>query len=210
MGDITIKALRKAGRKYELRDGAGGVFMLHPATVLSSRLEAGMAVEESEFRRIVQEGAYRLALDCAARLLSRRMHSASELRSKLRQRGYSAETAESVLSYMRSINALDDSRFAESYAEELKAKGLGGRRIRQAMSKRGIIPSESDRAISSQGKEGFLENARILAAKKMRSVKAGEDPRKRRDKLFRHLLSKGYEMDLVRRVVDEVLSPDPE
>ena len=67
-----------------------------------------------------------------------RDHSAKELLTKLRQKGFS-EGAEQAVEKLKEYGYVDDRRFAQSYANELqRVKKYGKRRIESELFKKGI------------------------------------------------------------------------
>lgn len=81
---------------------------------------------------------FRRAFNKAVELISRREHSRKEVVTKLTQRNY-ADVAEDVADELESRGYLDDVRFAQMYAKELKdRKGYGKRRIVQELYLKGI------------------------------------------------------------------------
>ncbi len=78
--------------------------------------------------------AYNKAID----LISRREHSRKELITKLSQRGYT-DVAQEVADKLQESGYLDDERFANMYAQELKLRrNFGKRRISQELYMKGI------------------------------------------------------------------------
>ncbi len=78
--------------------------------------------------------AYNKAID----LISRREHSRKEIITKLSQRGY-GEVADEVADRLEEKGYLDDERFANMYAQELKSRrSFGKRRISQELYMKGI------------------------------------------------------------------------
>lgn len=146
----------------------------------------------------------------ALRLLQRRMHSRRELGIKLRQRGYSRMVVDAVLQEAERLNLVDDAAFAEAYREELQRKGLGEMRVRVALQRRGVgrpvAEVERDPAASSLARSSERERAEVALARKRTALSRETDPRKRREKLMRFLLSRGFALNLVQ----EVLSANPE
>ena len=112
---------------------------------LLASLADGKEITEDELLALEEEVNVRRAFNKASELLSRRDHSGKELLFKLRQKGYSAG-AEAAIEKLRSYGYVDDSRFAFSYAEELRRlKHYGKRRIEQELLKKGV-----DRCVVSE------------------------------------------------------------
>jgi len=143
------------------------------------------------------------------RLLQRRMHSRRELETKLRQRGYPRGVVTATLAEAERLSLVDDAAFAAAYREELQRKGLGENRVRAALARRGVaaaVPAAEveagEDAVADGGDVGDeLARARAAMARRAPALAREPDPRKRRERLIRHLLSRGFAMDVIRQAI---------
>ncbi|MEA4861914.1 Regulatory protein RecX [bioreactor metagenome] len=131
-------------------------------------------------------------MDKALRLLSQRAHSAQELATKLsRGKDASAELTVYALSECRRLNLLNDAAFARDLAAELAARGCGELRIRLELRKRGVSPDDACGALTAV-REDEPARAEAAARFKLKSIRADDPPRKKQEKLYRFLLSRGF------------------
>lgn len=77
----------------------------------------------------------------AIRLLSRREHSAAELRKKLLAKEWSPEEVDELLPGLQQQGFQSDQRFAESYTRMRSNKGYGPLRIDNELRERGVAES---------------------------------------------------------------------
>ena len=145
--------------------------------------------------------------DVALRILGARDHSRLELRNKLLRRGYAEDAVEALIARFCELRYLDDARFAKSLVRErlgVRARGVHDAALR--LRRAGIAGDEAKNALSEigleiDGKEVLLR----LAIKKIALLKH-EESGKRRSKLARFLLARGFSGEAVREVVDRLLS----
>lgn len=131
-------------------------------------------------------------VDKALSLLSRRAHSAHELAAKLsRGKDGSPELAAYAVSECRRLNLLDDAAFARDLSGELAGRGCGALRIRMELKKRGVAPGAAAAAVEA-AHEGEDARAEAAARFKLKSIRADDPPRKKQEKLYRFLLSRGF------------------
>ena len=131
------------------------------------------------------------------RLLSRRALTERELRTKLGAAGYAYPEIRDTVAECRRRGFVNDEQFAADYAEILAARGLGGRRIRLALRQRGIPqPLHAAESEAQRAREALEYKLRLLARE--------TDPRKKREKAFRFLLSRGFSCDNCRAAIDEI------
>ncbi len=143
----------------------------------------------------------------ASAILSVKFHSVSDLRRKLRAKGFYSSAVDPTIEKLKSLDFLNDSRFAESYARELRDKGFGARRISEALARR-LVPQDivrqelakfADDGGSSE--EVWLEEIAKLLKKKERSFEREKDDRKRKRKIYAYLLSRGYRSDQIAKAL---------
>jgi regulatory protein len=125
----------------------------------------------------------------AVRLLSRREHSASELRRKLRHRGVAAQTIDALLRELAERGWQDDQRFARAYAASRVARGFGPLRIVAELEDRGIGSDQSRDAVAALA-EDWCQCA--MTAVRKRFGDAGPTDFRERARRIRYLQRRGF------------------
>ena len=132
-------------------------------------------------------------MNTAVRLLARRDHTGFELQQKLRQRGYGRGVIDAVLTECERLDYINDERTARVYIGQLARRGFGFRRIRLELKKKGLSGDRFESILNESSSEiDEHEIARKILQKKMKSFEREEDSKKRRDKIYRFLYSKGF------------------
>lgn len=139
------------------------------------------------------------ALARAVALLSRREHSALELRGKLIQRGFEESDVDAALSRLTELGLQDDARFAETLGRVRANSGHGPQRLRAELSQHGLSAEQVNEAIAAAGDaDDWLERALDLARRRWpQGVRELRDRRRLADFLIR----RGFAADHVRAVV---------
>ena len=123
---------------------------------------------------------YNKALD----ILSRREHSAHELKLKLQKKFDAISEIEKVIVRLENNNLLNDFRFAETYARIRKGKGFGPNKVYYELAKKGIKESISNEIISAE--DGWTDAA-LKAFKKKYNDGISEDTKEKlKQKNFLH------------------------
>ena len=143
-------------------------------------------------------------MDAALSLLARRGYSARELAARLMRGGMPPETAREVTDECIRLQLVNDEVYARDCAEMLAARGLGARRIRQELVRRGVREFAPDAVEAQQA--GEAERAVDAARYKLRLIPADDPPVKKRQKLYRFLFARGFDPDTVREAADAVLN----
>lgn len=151
-------------------------------------------------------------LKYALYLLELRDRSVSEIRQKMKRKEYEAEEIDKTITFLIGKDFLNDERFAENYAKQLQNRRQGHYKIKLGLQKLGLPAEIIAAKISSISEDSEVEMARELGqeflAKKFKP-KGDEDEfqirRRKYDKLGRFLVSRGYSLDTVKKILDELL-----
>jgi len=123
---------------------------------------------------------YNKALD----ILSRREHSAHELKLKLQKKFDAISEIEKVIIRLENNNLLNDFRFAETYAYIRKRKGFGPNKIYYELANKGIKESISNEIISAE--DGWREAALKAFRKKYKDGISADTKERLKQKNFLH------------------------
>jgi len=135
--------------------------------------------------------------DRALGLLSRREHSARELKRKLQQKGVAVDEATEVVGEMSERNYQSDTRFAESLVRKRALDGYGPMRIRAELASHGIVREAATLAITSADVD-WVQIARRVFTAKYRDTEAADH--KDRQKRAAWLAARGFDGATVRAV----------
>jgi len=139
------------------------------------------------------------ALAKAVGLLSRREHSALELRRKLLQRGFDETEVERALAHLAERGLQDDERFAQSLGRIRANGGHGPHRLRAELAQHGLRAEQVASALDASGDpEAWRQRALALAEK--RCPRGVRDLREQR-RLADFLARRGFGAEDVRAVL---------
>jgi len=138
------------------------------------------------------------AKSVAVRLLSRREHSAFEIRDKLSQREFDDSEIEQAINELQQGGWLSDERYAEAYIRMRQQKGFGPVRIAMELSERGVNDSIIDTYLNAQGNSWQQTLQQQYRKKyKNKAIQDYNDKAKR----IRFLQYRGFTLDAICRVV---------
>lgn len=206
-GTVTRLTVQKNNpdRVSVFLDGAFA-FGVHQNLVLKYGLHEGRVLTVEEQEAIQEEDRVNKAKARALDYLAHKPRTVAEVRRKLQEKAYEAPVIDTVVAQLHDRGYLDDEEYAEEYVRSrFSAKGYGPVRIEQELRKRGL-----DRHLAETAVEDFfaevdeLAAAREHAEKGWTRIRREDDPRRRRDKLYRYLTRRGYTYDTVRQLIDEM------
>lgn len=123
-------------------------------------------------------------------------HCAADIRQKILKQGFSLSEAEKMISYLQSNKYIDDARYARAYAiDKVRFSGWGKMKIRLYLRAKGMSDSIIAEALDYIPEKDYMEALQKVMIAKSRSLDLTDI--KDRQKLFRHLASRGFESQLI-------------
>ncbi len=204
----TITALqvdkRKRDRVNVFLDGARAFSL---ASTLAAGLGAGQPLDDAAIARLQQEDEVARAVDQAARFLGYRPRSMAEVRRNLRRKDFPDGAITAALERMTQQGWLDDLAFARFWVEDrLRFRPMGRRALAYELRQKGVEAEIIETALVDVDS---LDAARRAARKSLRRWRSLTRLEMRR-KLWAFLQRRGFEADLCRQVVEELLTGDGE
>ena len=127
-----------------------------------------------------------------------------EVRKKAYSYGLSSEEAESLITNLIRENFLNEQRFAEAYVRgKYKFKRWGRKKLELELKSRQVTSYCIKKGMAQIEPAIYFSNLVHLAEKRLPLTK-GKNQAEIKQKLFRHLLSKGYESNLIEEVVNDI------
>lgn len=173
--------------------------------VVTEHLHVGDEIEPARLEALEAKDRGWKARDAALSLLSHRARSASELRRRLKRKGFEPETADHTVERMEALGMVDDASFAESFVRDrVRLRPHGRRRLAQELRAKGVDEDTARDAIEQvMAREDASELDLARAAAARWKPRPGEEPGRARRRLHAFLARRGFGGDVVREVVDE-------
>lgn len=166
-------------------------------TVVKFDLKTGKVLDEKTAEEILTSSKPPLAMHLCLNLLDRSSKTKKEIFEYLAQKGFENDVAQSIAKKLESYGYLDDQKYAENFV--LYKKNKGKKTLRFELKMKGV----DDEIIN-----GVLEKIESqkdvifsLAQKFLNNKKPAPDLKQ---KLFRHLASKGFEFEEINSVLTQI------
>lgn len=158
--------------------------------------------------KTLAEEQTRQAIITCLRLLAASPKSGQELRKKLADKGYSADSIDQALTDLKAQGILDDTMYAKDLMTRLTlGKCVGRHKIAFEFKRHGISKKISDELMETLSNEGETERALEQARVKWTGW-TGLDPQKRKKRLYDFLVRKGYDFQIAQDILQK-LSREP-
>ena len=145
-------------------------------------------------------------MDTAVRILAGRDHSKYELKQKLLQRDFSSKVIGTVIAECERLDYINDPRTAHIYILQLKRKCFGIRYVRMALKKKHLTGAVIENLLLENYSEADeRKNAAKMLEKKMRTLEQEAHLKKRKQKIYRFLHSRGFSLDIISKLIRNVV-----
>ncbi len=195
---------KKAGRLNIYLDNEFA-FGICADTFSHFQINVGQQLNDKQIQIIRQHEQFEQAREAAVKYLALRMRSRKELQQYLQRRQkFDRPISERVVRYCLERGYLDDRVFCETFIhDQLNLSSNGLQKIRRALLMKGIARDLIETAVNQLVKEeDQIRTALTLARKKAAAL--GNDP-KRRDKIYRFLIQKGFQPGVVLKALQKTI-----
>lgn len=166
-------------------------------TVLYFHLKKDLEVTEEKWEEIVRYNNILLAKNYAFETLSRGSKTEKELRIKLYQKKFPSYAVDKALATAKEYGYLSDEAFVRSYVSR-HGDYRGKLRLKQELTQKGVDKAVAEEMLKDR------EEGELCVQRAQVYMKGKEYTLKTREKLMRHLLSRGFSYDDVKEAVRKV------
>lgn len=175
--------------------------------VYSFNLKKGMEIEEEVLKSLLKDEMYIKAKNKSLNILSKADQSENKIREKLSNE-FEEDTIDRVVVFLKKNNFINDDILAQKIVNtNIKLNRCGRNKIKQNLYNKGIDKQSINEAINDIDENAEFENAMYLAQKRYDRIK-NEDKRKIYQKISQHLAYKGFNYDIIKRVLNKLLNTD--
>ncbi len=180
---------------------SNGETLAMPRAMLKERpYRGGTPFDRDAFDAFLSERSYPFAMEKAVALLAMRPRTQQEIADALRKNAYPERTVARVMARLDEAGYINDTDFAEQWAASRTNKGMGSRRIRMELRRKGVDGEAIDEALTAIDEDDMLSGA-LKAARKAASGKDITDP-KDRQKILAALARRGYGYSEAKQALD--------
>lgn len=180
---------------------------IYAELVYSFNLKKGIEIDENNLKNLLKDEMYIKAKNKALNILSKADQSEKKIKEKLSSE-FEEDTIDKVIDFLKRNNFINDEILAQKIVNtNINLNKCGKNKIKQNLYIKGIDKNSIDDALSEIDDNIEYENAMYLAKKRYNRIK-NEDKRKIYQKISQHLAYKGFNYDIIKRVLNKLLNFD--
>ncbi len=206
MGSITEISVQKKN-KNRCNIYIDNIFAIGVSNELiyKENLKLGMIIDEEKLKKIAYEENLINCKETALKIIERSYKTKKEMTKRLLEKGYNLEEINETLKFLEEYNFINDESYAKAFIKD-KTKTQGKQKIKYALKNKGVSEEIIEEELSNVDMEKEKENAKILALKKYNVlIKRENDKYKIKEKIIRFLISRGYNYEVAKDAVKEML-----
>lgn len=207
-GVITsISVQKKNKQRYSIFVDEEYLIGVSEQTLLKFNLTKGEQITHALLRKIEREEGRFTVKSYMMKRLGDRDHSRKELFTKAIRKEYPKNVIDNVLDELEEKGYLNDSSFAEKFAQDKShLNKWGPNKIKAHLYKKGISNKVAERSIQKVFEDKNIKEVLLhLVLKGKKRFLREENPYKRKKKVVDHLARKGYRSSNIYRHIDELM-----
>jgi len=143
-------------------------------------------------------------------LCSEKEKCSGDIKEKLRKWNIEVKEWESILDSLKKDKFIDDIRYSGYFVrDKQKIYKWGKEKIKFALKSKGIGQEIINDALSTVDPDNFEESLRALLSKKALELQK-YNPYERKNRLIRFAIQRGFDYDLIFRIIDEFVRDNSE
>lgn len=206
MGTITeISVQKKNKNRCNIYIDNVFAFGVSNELIYKENLKIGMIIDEEKLKKIAYEENLINCKETALKIIERSYKTKKEMIKRLLEKGYALEEINETLKFLEEYNFINDESYAKAFIND-RTKTQGKQKIKYALKNKGVSDEIIEEELSKLDMEKEKENANILALKKYNIlIKRESDKYKLKEKIIRFLISRGYDYEVAKDAVNEML-----
>ena len=118
------------------------------------------------------------------------------------RKGFSDEETSEVCDYIEEVGLVDDDLYVKFFVEDsFRIKNKGARKIVYELKQRGIDDDKIEEALE-EASDMEYEALKEAYERKLEATKSETDPYKRKNKIIRFLISRGFDYSDIKDIID--------
>jgi recX family len=205
-----VKITKKRNSNYNLyiKDYKEEKIEIHLDILYSYSLYSIREIDEKKFEEMLLENQKKLAKQQALKILSSSSKTRKELIIKLRQKKFTQDAVDYAMNFVDKYEFINEEDMAEKLVSGVyKHKKYSKKKIQNELRQKGIDYEVINELVSDIDDEEEYENAMHFAQKKYKSISAKDNETIKR-RLISALSYRGFNYDIIRKVIDKIIYDD--
>lgn len=198
---IWIKKVVSKGKKYlvYINDEEEGISFTEDQ-IVNNRIVKGNSFYEKEWKKIVKSLDEGKLFDKALKYIDYKPRTEKEVIDYLEEHDATPLMIKNIIKRLKSINFIDDDRYAKIFIEEEINHQKGPNAIRHTLYTKGITDEIIDKYLTIYDDDYLFDNALDMGRKTLKTV-VGLPVVKQKESVYTRLYRMGYDYSIINRVL---------
>lgn len=200
---MQITEIKKIGRGDRYSIYIDGIFngTLEAEILVKEKLKTYDEISEERLKQIKLDNGKIAAFSRAISYIEKGLHTEKQLRIYLKEKGFLQESIDEAIEKLLEYGYISDEAFAESFINSYKHK-KGRIKLKFELQSKGVSPEIIEQKLDELLEDDESEIYARAALEKYLKNKTFDA--KTRQKAYAHLMSKGFENDVISKVISEI------
>ena len=202
--EITDLIRRGKSELYKTFVDGEYVCLLEEETLYKHKIKIGTKLSEHEFEQLRKESENLTCKNVAINYVSKSLKTRQQTFDNLKQKGFLISSINNALDMLENYGYINDKYYAEMFIKS-KQNSKGILYIKSALKQKGIKENIINEVLCEY--KSNEQDIEMLAEKYLKNKQKNIDTKQ---KLYRHLLSKGFTYEEVQKIISKLFSGDIE
>jgi regulatory protein len=180
-------------------------------TIEQFRLRKGDYIDRELFEKITDFDYFIEAKRIALAYLNFRARSEKEIRERLQKEDIPEAIVLRVIEFLKEQKFIDDEAWSKAFVnDKLVRKPVSSKQLAFGLKQKGVPKEVIEETISNLNAEESDESRAMQAAEKRwpRILRSSSDPKKQKQKLYTFLASRGFEYEVIEKVIRKIMNDE--
>lgn len=180
-------------------------FGIHAEIIYKYNIKKGMQLSDEFIEEVLKLEEYNRAFNYSIYMLSKKDKTKKEINKKLKEKGYDEVIINRTIKKLKELNYLDDELYCQKFiSDRINFSTKGKNKIKSELYQKGVNKETISEKIKEIDDSLEYERALCIGQKKLKVLKE-KDKYKLKQKLFSHLVYKGFDFNIVKSVIAKLI-----
>jgi len=197
----AIRAIRSRGKRVNVFLDDKFAFSLKAEVAVKEELQVGQELSADQIEALASSDHFHRCLNAAARYLSYRPRSESELRKRLQQRSFDNDTVETVIIKLKGQGLVDDMAFTQFWKDNRESFSPRSQwLIKSELRQKGVAGDIIDKVVNAVDDDDSAYRAALSRTQRLPL----SDYQGFRHRLGEYLERRGFSYEVIKHVVERL------
>lgn len=180
-------------------------FGMQAEIIYKYNIKKDIELSDEFIEEVLKLEEYNKAFNYCIYMLSKKDKTKKEITTKLNKKGYDEDIVIKTIEKLKDLKYINDEIYCKKFINDrIKFSSKGKNKIKMELYQKGVNKDTISEKIKEIDDNSEYERALLVGEKKLKSLKE-KDKYKLKQKLFSHLVYKGFDFNIINKVIKKLI-----